>query len=164
MLSTMAITETQAAYLAGIIDGEGHIRIKHRSKMAKRKNKTYGPYDVYGTELVITSIDKCLIDWLVEHFGDGKGQVSLRERVKEHPNWKPVYRWTLTDRTLTAALNAALPYLVIKKELATLALKVRELQERVQDNQEDYPKKLGCPFKDELHSLFLRSRDINARR
>ncbi|MHC1636323.1 MAG: sigma factor-like helix-turn-helix DNA-binding protein [Candidatus Methanospirareceae archaeon] len=95
------------AYLAGIVDGEGSIRL-HR-----RRRKSIG----YGLEVVVTNTNRELIDWLYTNF---KGYIEKHEREGNH---KTTYKWTVRGINAYRLLKKMLPYLIIKKPQAELGIK-----------------------------------------
>ena len=104
----MAI-ETDLAYTAGIIDGEGYIGIKRHKKPEYNWN--------YNVRLQVTNTDKTLMDWLLIKWG---GHIYSRlGRTERHA---PQYIWTLNCQDSVDMLQQLLPYLVIKQKQAQLAI------------------------------------------
>ncbi len=115
--------KTKCSYLGGLVDGEGNIciwRTEARAKDYKVSGKTYGSFNL---RLHIANTSLILMKWLVSNFG---GSYHLkREATDKHATayeWRPKGEGN-TKRTLLAIL----PYLVIKREQAILALKYIEL-------------------------------------
>jgi hypothetical protein len=107
------------------MDGEGHITIG-RSRPAEdavRARPSGGRSRCNGTwhfilNIGMTSTDERLIKWIELHFG-GKHYTDKRHQQ----NWKPALRWRVLGRKAQERLLLGiLPYLVIKKEQAGLAL------------------------------------------
>ena len=111
----MAWTELELAYTAGLIDGEGTIAIQYRSRMPGAKK-------YHNVVLQIGNTDAKMIHWLHEHYGGG---FSIHRRNGKSPHSKPLWMWTACGDLLDSILEATLPYLVTKKELAELALLLR---------------------------------------
>jgi hypothetical protein len=116
--------------MAGLIDGEGHITISKSQPgpNATRKYVTKSgvqtcrriPYDTWQflLNIGVTSTDKRLIAWIEEHFG-GTHYTDKRQQR----NWRCAYRWRILGRSAQERfLLGLLPYLVIKREQANLAL------------------------------------------
>ena len=82
------MNQVEAAWLAGIIDGEGSIYIR-RSRKKETDNFTYA--------------------------------LSVRVGMT-HKRKKKIFLWTLDTRKAEKVLKEVYPYLVTKKEQATLAL------------------------------------------
>lgn len=100
------MNKTDLAYVAGIIDGEGCIRIGQR-----KKNSNYVGVGVGHT-------NEWLIRWL--HFSFGGSVCSKKAWL---PNQKPQWSWELRTRQACEFLKLILPYLKIKRPQAELALK-----------------------------------------
>lgn len=104
------LTETEKAYLAGIIDGEGNISIGI-TKWA-RKNVVYRNHYL---RLQVTNTDSALIKWL----GRLGGSTTVR---KPRPRAKVTYCWTKLCRQAAEVLEQIYPYLIIKKKQAETSL------------------------------------------
>jgi len=102
------------AYLAGIVDGEGCIIIRHQGG---RKGTANG----YALELNITNTDEALMIWLLDTFGGlcrwkvKKGLTGLMKR----PSWV----WWVSGKNAGAVLQVILPYLRVKRAQADLGLR-----------------------------------------
>lgn len=109
--------DTDIAYLAGIIDGEGSIYIGNFSC----NPITQLPY--YQTNMQVTNTDKKLIDWLQEVFG---GLVNKRTTNQMPKNSrKQAYTWTATGERLTHLCELIKPYLIVKIRQAEIMLEMR---------------------------------------
>ncbi len=100
------LTDTEKAYLAGIIDGEGCITVCKSSR-----------YDNRVITVAVAMNDREAIDILFEHFGG-----CLFELKKQNPKWNDGWRWAVKQRKAKVVLEAVLPYLRIKDRQAILAL------------------------------------------
>lgn len=90
-------TDTQLAYAAGLIDGEGSIMIQR------------GVMPI----LVVTNCNQSCLEFLHALFGGGL-----------HPDsYKGCFRLSLCGAEASNALKSILPYLIVKKELAETVLK-----------------------------------------
>ena len=100
-------TDSELAYLAGIIDGEGcfvlHDHGSHR----------------FGCALAVGNTDPRLTEWLRARFG---GSVGVEKRGQR---WKACYRWKASAKDLESIILAVLPFLVIKRDRAELILAYR---------------------------------------
>ena len=92
------------AYAAGLIDGEGHIKVSGR---------TTGAYQLI---LRVRMLDSKAPRWLLYNLG---GTLFDSERTKLG---KVVYHWQASGRECQAVLKLILPYLVTKEQEARLAL------------------------------------------
>ncbi len=96
------------AYIAGFLDGEGTVRIN------RSHNKARG----IRYELQVCAVNTCPepLFLLQKQFGGG---VYLRKLLPRHKN---IYCWTLGQRAGVNLLKQILPYLIIKKSRAELAI------------------------------------------
>ena len=109
----MKLAETDKAYLAGLIDGEGCVSI--------RKWKDKGKYFGYTLCLDIANSNPKLVKWIVENFG-GK----IYSYKFKNPNHKIRHDWRIYHQRAADILLTVLPYLVIKKTQALLAIEFRD--------------------------------------
>ena len=79
-------------YVAGLMDGEGCVKLNLRKSKDKEGNVVF--YPQIGIELTLTETSKHVIDYL--HNSNG-GKVYRREY--DSPNWKPTYTWRLYAKT-----------------------------------------------------------------
>lgn len=124
MISTVTLEEQDfefargmmetAPYTAGILDGEGCIDIQ-RQKAGQR-----GHFARIG----IVNTHKSLLDWLKDAFG---GDVQPASRAKK--KWKQSFRWRLSGSAAEVFLILVLPWLIVKKQQALLALQVSTTKE-----------------------------------
>lgn len=104
------------AYLAGIIDGEGHIGI-NRTKTCPQKR--INPR--YQAEIIVVNTDLRLIELFVDQLG---GSYCERKKVKE---WhKTTYAWKVSSTTARDVCARLLPYLFLKKEQAKQIIRLYE--------------------------------------
>ena len=108
----LGMKKTELAYLAGIIDGDGFISIRPVNNTRK-----------IAIHIGVVSTDLPLLEWIVERFG---GYVYHRPAPKKKPHWKTKYEWRLQHQHIVPVLKSIMPYLIIKKEHARLAIKFRE--------------------------------------
>ncbi|MFA5377841.1 MAG: LAGLIDADG family homing endonuclease [Dehalococcoidia bacterium] len=103
--------EALRGYTAGIIDGEGSIMI----------NRSYGPTYKrgfsYRLEVTVTNTNEWLVNWLKMNYG---GSIHLRKSRK--PQEKDCYAWSLWSRAARRFLEFILPYLILKKAQAEIAI------------------------------------------
>lgn len=108
--------ETSAAYLAGIIDGEGHVAIAKRRPNKRSGEKSPG----YLNTLRVGSTDPRLLEWIL-----AKTKCGSIHQEKLRPNCKPFYIWGVSSIEAERVLRIVYPYLVIKKEQAELVFQLR---------------------------------------
>lgn len=101
------------AYAAGLIDGEGTIRIAKFGPYAKNKSK----HPHYYVAVVVGMVTPAPLRVLMDHFGIG---TMREERV---PNARSIWRWSVNAQAQAKTLLEEIrPYLLVKGEHADLAL------------------------------------------
>ena len=109
--------QTEWAYLAGIIDGEGCFYI------GRVKQGKYGSGYQWHALLKVTSCDESLILWLESTFGGSKD--SRYRWTSKKKFTRPVYNWQATGPMLDHIILGVYPYLIIKKRHADVMAKYR---------------------------------------
>ena|SRR3990167_4851389 len=109
-------SERELAYMAGIFDGEGSVGIYSNG----HRNTVFLRLQVANTSLL-------LMEWLEERFG---GSVYTRN-VKDL--YQQRYDWQMRSREAAVLLETLLPFVLIKKAQAEVALRL--YSEGVMDNQ-----------------------------
>ena len=69
------LSETDLAYFAGLLDGEGHVAIKYF-----KRHISYRPYSRYGLMVGISNTNFDVMRWLLEHVG---GSVQMHKITGE---------------------------------------------------------------------------------
>ena len=113
------MNNTELAYLAGFLDGEGCIHIVSTKGQAGFKNLRY------RLRIHITNTDKGVMDWL-KQFG-----FYIRELKKLKKHWKQCWRADLCDTKARLLLEQLLPYLIVKKDETLLAIEFQTHKEKV---------------------------------
>lgn len=109
-------TETDLAYLAGLIDGEGCIRVKKSKPRNDRSTPTY------TAAVHVRMVDEPAIAFLSATLG------GWYYKERPHSRGRPLYCWQATGRVADAALRAVRPYLRIKGPQADVALELAVLR------------------------------------
>ncbi len=108
------ISSTDLAYIAGIVDGEGCIYASWRYK-----NKSYQDHVKMTVAFICNMTDKNVLEFIASRFNlkiyDGRGTKRKAYRI-----------YIAGAKQLNLFLIPLLPYLVGKKHIAELALKVIE--------------------------------------
>lgn len=91
------------SYVAGIVDGEGHLRINSTG----------------GAELTITNTSAELMIWLLDEF---QGKVREQKPPFDHPTWQERFDWHVYSANVEVILEAIRPYMVIKADQADVLL------------------------------------------
>lgn len=118
---------TKLAYFAGLIDGEGCICIKRvaaRSIKDPKNNWERRRSPTYTWSLAIVMCDPRPIRAFCEFFGLEPHRTNSRQRYK--PHHRPVFTAQVGGKRGIAILAALLPYLIVKREEAELAIRFHE--------------------------------------
>ena len=107
--------ESDLAYAAGIIDGEGSISIFERPQHKGNRNPSF------RLSIRVSMTDPVVPYWLKEQFG---GSVAYKEWA--NTKWKPVYTWTFVARKAYELSLELLPHLKTKRQQAELAIRLYE--------------------------------------
>ena len=102
---------TELAYIAGIVDGEGSIAISR----ARR-----GGHTTYFVSVSVSNTVHWLLEWLKFNFG------GCIVQLKKPPQQKEAWEWKLSRGPGMRFVKAILPYLLLKKAQADLAIKFQE--------------------------------------
>lgn len=111
------MSKTNWSYLAGMIDGEGHISLL--------KNRQHRESEGFALTLNIgiTNRSLPLMKWLIKEFGG-----VYYHRAHENQNWADRYDWSPKGKkNKEEILLGILPYLIIKREQALVALEFLRL-------------------------------------
>ena len=115
--------KTKWSYLAGMVDGEGCIsiwRTRARNTNYATNKITYGSFNC---RIQIYNTSEALMKWLIANFGGSYNtRTNVGEKHKISYNWRPK-----GANNTKKMLLGILPYLVIKREQATLALEYVEM-------------------------------------
>lgn len=103
------MSDTEAAYLAGILDGEGSVMLQHRG-------------EAIGMGLGICNTDQSLFSWIMQTVQCG----SVCKRRAETEKHKVCAFWRVSGAIAEKVLRQIRPYLVIKAERADLAVAFQE--------------------------------------
>ena len=106
------------AYFAGLIDGDGCIRIK-KSVGKQMVNKAY------RAVLQVKMINEDVIKFLATTLGG-----TYRPTRPSSINGRQLYYWSVGDAKAESILKDIMPYLGIKKEQAETVIKLRDLQKK----------------------------------
>ena len=112
---------TEIAYIAGLFDGEGCVRIK-------QANQGGNSYYVIAH---ITNTNKKMLEKVEIYFGGNT-------RKQEEGRNKPVYNWSLSSSEAVDFLKTLCPFLIEKKEQAELAIYFHAVKEKLDAKQKDY--------------------------
>ena len=118
MLSEMAVKDAETyAYLAGLIDGEGYLVVIHNRAKSHREKTKHGYARVF--EIRISSMDKWLLETVQKNVGMGFITTHHHSACP-----LPSFELRFFPNQLRLMLPKLIPYLILKKELAILMLKM----------------------------------------
>ena len=104
------MTSTEAAYVAGIIDGEGCVEFKWADRI--RKDRKGAPtYRTLIVRLEVPQVDKRLIDWLMEITQEGTRDIK---RYPDRPKWHDQHRWRVGYHGVYRVLKQVYKHLIVK--------------------------------------------------
>jgi hypothetical protein len=105
--------ETDKAWLAGFIDGEGHIGMQRGSIHGKK---------YYGVRIQITQTNREVL----EHVCAITGVNRIKSAHRASENQAEAWGWSCDTADTVSILGEIIPYLVRKKEVAILAVEFAE--------------------------------------
>ncbi len=110
--------ETECAYLAGIVDGEGNIGLVRRPPKPEcgEISPTFLDY------VKISNTDYRMLAWVKDKVG--AGSIYAEARVKER--CRKIYTWHISSEKSADFLAQVYPYLVVKKEQADVIFLFRK--------------------------------------
>lgn len=144
------LSDVQAAYLAGIIDGEGCITItKATHKKAGRLGYCYRPV------LHVANTHVNVMVLLQRQTGLGRA----RKFDDARPNRKERWQWMIWSQQAAQIVRRVLPFLIIKKKQAMIFLRFVDFVKTCKS-----PSRTGLSDKqwDKQNRLYLQIRKLNA--
>lgn len=120
-----ALSESEKAWLAGFVDGEGYIGITHQTK---KETSSSSASDIYHPLLIITNTNKEALEYIQRI--TAVGAVYSGKLPKN--NEKPSYQYKISKRDdILAILGLILPYLKIKKQQGNLLVEFIERRKKI---------------------------------
>jgi hypothetical protein len=104
------LSDVEAAYIAGLFDGEGSI-----SLVRHRRNRWPSP------QVAIASNDREVLEWLRTRLGG-----SISTKTPRQPTHSISHDWRLTDRRALTFLQDIRPYLLIQRKIRRIDLLLKE--------------------------------------
>lgn len=119
---SIQLSDAEKGYLAGIIDGEGTLRVMRSLQL------WYAPF------IQITNTNQALMDWLQQLLGEKGIGHTYHEKRSKQPNHKPKHVYNIAAvQGVKQILDQIAPLLVIKKEQAKLLLEFIAMKEEKAD-------------------------------
>jgi hypothetical protein len=112
----MIVMKVTPEYLAGILDGEGHIGIQRHQFRHGNEVVRYQ----HALRVMVVNTSMQLLESLQESWGGW-----IRQHRVANTRWLPTYGWMVTSKSADKVLAAALPFLIVKRRQAELAIEFR---------------------------------------
>ena len=144
----MIMSKLTAAYLAGFVDGEGHISI-YPYVRKDRNNQVY-----YKVNFKVANTNKKIIEWLKASFG---GWIYTQNRNPKH---KIAYTWSLDSKNAEKVLKSIHPYMRVRKEQCGLVLE----RIRLKNKNDTISSQRVVEIYEELRKLNKRGTSLHAER
>jgi len=116
-------TEFDWARLAAFIDGEGMIDIHTRRQFSKKQNKIY---ECRYVRVEVVNTDPRLPLWCKNTFGG-----SIQPHKRYSSKWRMAYSWEIASKKAITIIRGCLPYFLLKREQAEIALAFQETVLRI---------------------------------
>ena len=121
---TYSVSETELAYAAGIIDGEGCVEIRfNNSKFERHAKGTTSRISVSQAEPRYE-----LLEWLQRKFG---GSIFEHNRTDREPTHNKSRKWVTQANQAADFCKLILPYLLLKKRQAELIIEHQATKNQV---------------------------------
>jgi hypothetical protein len=148
-------SETDLAYLAGFIDGEGCFFIGIFDTKSAAGNIARN----YHTYIKICNTNREVMEWIAKKFsGTNYQQWKSTDRAKKHD--KEIHNIQFTGENLNNIMPRILPYLIVKKPHCEIMIKMRSTfqKDRRLSKQSKSPE-----IHDFRYQCFLELRQLNSR-
>ena len=104
---------SEAAYMAGLFDGEGHVQYKQYVD-TKRKDRPKR-YKVWRISLEMSMTDEDVIRWVHEITGVGTVRLNVKNKSpSSKPHWKNQWRWRCSHRDALKIAKIMWPFAQVK--------------------------------------------------
>lgn len=144
----VSLSPVEAAYTAGIIDGEGTISILRVSKR--------GTHHILSPKVYVSNTSELLLGWLSERL-----EMKVNSRIKRSNKYKneprPEITLAIFGYRCYNFLKIIEPYLIVKKELAHLVMEF--IESRQANGQANY----NSPYTESELAVWQKVRSINRR-
>jgi hypothetical protein len=110
-----ALCETDKAWMAGFIDGEGCLTISRQVRPAR-------PSPAYRVFLTVSNTNRAPLEFFQSVYGGGIYHVHERRKDKGGKNWADAFDWYCPVYSLRVLIADVGPYLRVKHKQAELIL------------------------------------------
>ena len=152
------LKEIDKAYCAGLIDGEGCIRIAKSTYGLRKRKDVYCP--TYHERLQVRMTDEGCIKFLTKLF-DGS---YYKEKRVYSTSQKPLFVFNVNDKKAFYIIKTIYPHLKIKRRQAEIIFKLRKSKESKIAKTRGSPAKRRMPqsIVDEREVLFQECKKLNS--
>jgi hypothetical protein len=109
------LTETEKAWLAGFVDGEGSITISKQI----RKNR---PSPAYRALIEVANTNKAPLEFIMKEYGGKIYHAHEKRRRKNGKKWSDAFTWYCPISVSERLLTDIFPYLRVKSKQAEIVL------------------------------------------
>lgn len=114
MAGKQNLSDSDIAYIAGFVDGDGCIAYNK----TKHKNKSRFPNPTYSIQCIVTNKHRSILEWFKELFSG-----TIRDIDRIHCGKREIFSiWLTSGDTCRRLLGTILPYLKVKRKQAELVL------------------------------------------
>ena len=146
-VATVSLSVTDAAYVAGFMDGEGHIGIVRETRPGNASGFRYHcTMEVANTNLAVLERVKASLG--------GNGWLTNPERPS-NPRGRPLYRIRFSRRQIAYILPMLMPYMTVKKAAGDCVLRFIGVMEAA-------PMRTSR-FHDQFEALYQEAKALNKR-
>jgi len=112
------MSPTEAAYVAGIIDGEGWVEYRYVNRV--RNTRPGKPtYRTLIIRMEVPQVDGRLIDYLMKTTAEGNRDMKY---FPKNPNAQDQHRWRVSHHGVYRILKQVYKHLIVKREKAKLVI------------------------------------------
>lgn len=148
--------ELSLQYMAGFVDGEGCVCI-HENRAYSARTSCRAPRVVL--QLNVANCHLRVLQQMQKQFGG-----NIRTHLdKYNPNARTSYRWCLSEQAAAGLLEQLLPYLVVKREVAELAIRLGHLKAANSSRRGVKRHRLTLEEAEERIAIAKRCRELNKR-
>jgi len=113
-----ALAVVQAAYLAGMIDADGHIGLYRRSATQNLR-----------VHVDVSNTDIALLEWIKQVTGIG----SVNKQHAETEKHRASFQWNVANESAITLLEQLLPYMIVKRKRAEVAIEFFSKRQEASD-------------------------------
>jgi len=110
------LSDIDRAYIAGLVDGEGCLRIGRVGGPKPSRKAYYYPIFLLGMS------DEAVILWLRGKLSSGTVKLNNHTALRRNPRWKPQWQVRLYGKRTQTLCKVLLPYLKVKQAQARVVL------------------------------------------